>query len=319
MEVTAVTTAYVYVGVKGSRNLDTGIRKSVWGWKPDVIVGTDYHPVLQSLKEGDRLCLGHLGLGRIQASEAQSRTVPTLVVARLTGGLYQDAEKVWDDEDGKTSYPYRVPLEIEETRYDVTSDDIGPEGIEALRMSAIRNGTPELPGSRESVMERVLEEVLEEYGGEPLDEEDPEDSANLDLPSALDVPSYTLARREQKIVRARKLDGRTEVPCDLCQLLLPKRLVHTAHIKRRSRSLHHERRDLNNVMFACVLGCDSLFEHGYVYVASDGSIRPSDAVRASADLSTAVGRVGTRCLAYSDASAPYFAWHRENIANVKGR
>jgi hypothetical protein len=78
-----------------------------------------------------------------------------------------------------------------------------------------------------------------------------------------------------------------------------------------------ERRDLNNVMFACVLGCDSLFEHGYVYVDADGAIRPSDHSASSAHLTTAVERLGDTCTAHTAASADYFAWHRHTIAHVK--
>lgn len=311
-----VTEVYVYVGEKGAANLRRGIERSVWGWKPDTAEQRAHHEVLASLKKDDRLYLGHLGLGRISGPEAQTRTVPEVVVARLTGGLYQDDAPVWDDD----VYPYRVRLVIEETLHDVTKEHprIGPEGIEALRRSACAQGGPYHPETRESVMEQVLEEALREHGGEErlLDSEDPADQVLLDLPPVLDVSAYVHVRAEQKKLRAKKLKGRTEVPCDLCGQVLPKRLVHTAHIKRRSRSDHAERTDLNNVMFACTLGCDSLFEHGFVYVDGGGRIRPS-AKAEGEPLSTAAQRLGDRCLAFSAKSADYFAWHRQTIAAVE--
>lgn len=329
---------YVYVGKEGAVNLERGIQESVWGWKHEAVEGEQYQNLLASLKAGDRLYLGHLGLARVLAPDAQGMTVRKLVVATLTGGVYQDSAKVWDDEDEETSYPYRVPLRIEDTLHDVTNDDIGPEGIEALRLSLIKQGTPQLAGDEESVMEAILEAILKEEGkkrgkrqgdrnpgtrgsGEKkstprlLDWEDPDDRNHLELPSVLDLPRYTLARREQKLLRTRKLKGRDEVPCDLCQVVLPKRLVHTAHIKRRSRSSHQERQDLDNVMFACVLGCDSLFEHGYVYIDTGGYIHASDQVRGEG-LTAASQRLGVSCSAYSEKSADYFAWHRENVAGV---
>ncbi|SHJ17566.1 hypothetical protein SAMN05421803_10446 [Nocardiopsis flavescens] len=312
-----ITEVYVYVGEKGTANLRRGIERSVWGWKLDTVEDKKaHHEVLTSLKKDDRLYLGHEGLGRISRPEAQTRTVPEVVVARLTGGLYQHGTPVWDDD----VYPYRVPLVIEETLHDVTKEHprVGPEGIEALRRSACAQGGPYLPESRESVMEQALKEALQEHGGEKalLDPEDPADQIMRDLPPVLDISAYVHVRAEQKKLRAKKLKGRTEVPCDLCGQVLPKRLVHTAHIKRRSKSDHQERSDLSNVMFACTLGCDSLFEHGFVYVDAGGRIRPSSKAQGGA-LSTAAQRLGEHCLAFSTKNADYFAWHRRTIAAVE--
>jgi hypothetical protein len=318
-----VTTVFVYVGHKARKNLGTGIRESVWGWKAETAEGKANLPVLQSLREGDYLVLGFLGLGRISAEEARDRTVSRLFVTRLTGGLYQDHVPVWEDDP----YPYRVPLDLLDVWKDVTREDLGDEAWEALRLSASGKGAARPPVNEDSFMERLLSESLKEWEQElaragkgadaPGDPEDPADAANLDLPPVTDRPAYVLARTEQKALRRRKLAGKSEVSCDLCQLLLPKRLVHTAHIKRRSVSSHEERGDLNNVMFACVLGCDSLFEHGYVYVAADGSIHPAEQSAGNPALETAVARLGDTCTAHTDASADYFAWHRHNIAHVK--
>ncbi|WP_017605021.1 hypothetical protein [Nocardiopsis alkaliphila] len=308
------TEVYVYVGRAGAANLDRGIERSVWGWKAETAEEKEHHEVLTTLREGDLLHLGHLGLGRIPGPEAQTRTVARYVTTRLTGGLYENGSHVWDDD----VYPYRVPFTVVDTRYDVTKDDIGPEAIEALRRSASGKGGPKFPEDRESVLEQMLHEAVEAHKGPLLDPEDPADQVNLDLPSVLDRPAYVYVRAEQKRLRAKKLGGRTEVPCDLCQMVLPTRLVHTAHIKRRSASSPQERGDLGNVMNACVLGCDSLFEHGFVYVDVDGYIHASGQVRTGA-LVTAVERLGGRCSAFSEKNAHYFAWHRENIANMKER
>ncbi|MFD3683879.1 hypothetical protein ACFWTE_03505 [Nocardiopsis sp. NPDC058631] len=308
----AVTTAFVYVGADGKHNLDIGIDLSVWGWKASTAETPQNQAVLGSLKEGDRLVLGHLGLGRISPEEAQTRTVSELVVARLTGSPYQDTSPVWPDDD----YPYRVPLEVLEIREDVTRDEIGAESIEALRQSASTQGSPRLPEGQGSELEAFLEQEIEKYKEELSDPEDPADSTNLELPPVLDLPAFVLARAEQKKLRKAKLKGRPQVHCDLCQLLLPARLVHTAHVKKRSKSSYQERGDLDNLMLACVLGCDSLFEHGYVYVAADGSIHPSARVRAAPGLGAAVERVGRTCSSHNDASADYFAWHRHHIANM---
>ncbi|WP_017597331.1 hypothetical protein [Nocardiopsis lucentensis] len=318
-----MTTVFVYVGDKGRENLNTGIQESVWGWKSKTAEGKSHLPVLQSLREGDYLVLGFLGLGRINVEEARDRTVSELFVTRLTGELYQDHTQVWNDD----VYPYRVPLDVLGVWEQVGRDDVGEEAWEALRRSASAKGAARRPANENSFMEKLLAGALRQWGkelveaGKPADisgdSEDPADASALDLPPVTDRPAYVLARTEQKALRRQKLAGRSEVHCDLCQLLLPKRLVHTAHIKRRSVSSHEERGDLNNVMFACVLGCDSLFEHGYVYVADDGSIQSTAEAQSFPDLSGAVQRLGERCLAYNGSSAQYFAWHRKNIAEVK--
>lgn len=335
-----VTEVYVYVGKDGKANLKRGIDQGIWGWKCKAVESPGYQDLLTSLKAGDRLFLGHLGLGRISAEKAYSRTVPMLVATTLTGEVYQDQERVWNDESEKVSYPFRVNLQVDEVRYDVTRDDIGLGAIDALRRSAIANGAPEPNHGSETALEDTFNAFLEsqqkeepggkshqgkaggqkEIGGawdvhEFQDDEDPADRI-LDLPASLDLRVQTLARFEQKKLRREMLKGRTEVACDLCQTTLPKRLVHTAHIKRRSVSSHLECSDLNNLMFACVLGCDSLFEHGYVYVDTDGAIKPT-AEGESTWLSQAVQRLGGSCSAFSEKNAPYYAWHRENIANVK--
>ncbi|MFJ9557814.1 hypothetical protein ACIRPH_28730 [Nocardiopsis sp. NPDC101807] len=307
-----VAKAYVYVAKTARKNLETGIKQSVWGWKADTVNEGDNHNVLASLKKGDYLYLGFRGSGHISAPKAQSSVISKVVVTRLTGGLYEDTSKVWEDD----VYPYRVPLELVETMYDVTSEDIGEEGVEALRGSACGKGAAFLPESRESVMEKVLAKVLEDHKAGLTELEDPADSVNRDLPSVLDLRSYVLTRAEQKMLRQDKLDGRTQVHCDLCQLLLPARLVHTAHIRRRSESPRRVRLDPNNLMFACVLGCDSLFEHGYVYVAADGAICSAEKSEKDPALAVAVGRLGATCTAHTDESAAYFAWHRHNIAHV---
>lgn len=318
-----MATVFVYVGDKGRKNLDTGLERSVWGWKSATVEESANLPVLKSLRKGDYLVLGFLGLGRINAEQARDRTVPELFVTRLTGELYQDHTQVWEDDD----YPYRVPLDLTGVWKNVTREDVGHEGWEALRLSACSKGAARLPVSEDSFMEKLLSGALQEWRQElvqsekdadaPGDVDDPADTTNLDLPPVTDRPAYVLARTEQKALRRKKLAGKSEACCDLCQLLLPKRLVHTAHIKRRSVSSHKERGDLNNVMFACVLGCDSLFEHGYVYVATDGSIHSTEQTTGAPALITAAARLGDTCTAHTDASADYFAWHRHNIAHVK--
>jgi hypothetical protein len=86
-------------------------------------------------------------------------------------------------------------------------------------------------------------------------------------------------------------------------------------VKRRSVCTEQERLDLANIMVACTLGCDHLFELGYIYVDTDGAIRLAEKVSQTAALAEAAGELeGRRCSAHQESSAKYFDWHREAVA-----
>ncbi len=89
-----------------------------------------------------------------------------------------------------------------------------------------------------------------------------------------------------------------------------------AHIKRRSEATHEERLLMANIMPACLMGCDELFEHGFVYVDTDGVIAASPRSNDTTDLAAAAAHLAGRTVAdYDEHRAPFFAWHREHTAN----
>ena len=74
-----------------------------------------------------------------------------------------------------------------------------------------------------------------------------------------------------------------------------------------------EKRDINNVMAACKLGCDDLFEKGYVtvrdalIVAEQPSVVTERVRKAVADLES------RRVNGWSELNQPYFEWHRRSV------
>ena len=67
-------------------------------------------------------------------------------------------------------------------------------------------------------------------------------------------------------------------------------------------------------MRACTLGCDHLFEMGYVLVDADGTIQQGPVTPTTADLDGAVNRiVGRGCTAHSRDSELYLEWHRASL------
>jgi hypothetical protein len=128
----------------------------------------------------------------------------------------------------------------------------------------------------------------------------------------LDAQVLTSVRREQRKLRTKLLGQATTASCALCGRTVPGNCIRTAHIKRRATCNEQERRDLANVMFACTLGCDHLFELGYIYVDESGTIQAHKARSVTPDLQQAIERVtGRTCEEHTSASDLYFTAHRE--------
>lgn len=126
----------------------------------------------------------------------------------------------------------------------------------------------------------------------------------------LDRTALARYRVEQDALRHVLIGDDPTGRCALCGRVLPVGLLVAAHVKPRAECSDDERRDLRNVaMLACHLGCDRLYELGYVSVDPDGSLVTADADGALADqLAPLAGRA---CGAHHERSAGYFAWHRE--------
>ena len=136
----------------------------------------------------------------------------------------------------------------------------------------------------------------------------------LDAWSELDTRREVLARREQHILREIVLGQAAVAPCAICGGEYPKDLVVVAHIKRRADCSDRERRDYaSNVIPMCKLGCDELFEKGYI-VVRDGVVRTAKK-RTTHAVDAYLDRVaGRRCPRWNPRTAPYFRWHARRVA-----
>lgn len=126
-----------------------------------------------------------------------------------------------------------------------------------------------------------------------------------------DGSTWSTIRKEQGHLRKHLLNGRTVAPCSLCGSELPSGLLITGHIKPRSKCSEQERRDFRSAaVLICSLGCDALFEWGYVVVGPAGAILPG-APAETQPLTNAVARLtGRRCSAHNEQTAMNFAAHR---------
>ena len=128
-----------------------------------------------------------------------------------------------------------------------------------------------------------------------------------------------LARREQSALRDHLLDGYGQATCALCGRRLPAELLVAAHILPRRFLDEAQRKDLSHVaMLACVLGCDELFERGYLVVDDAGIVRDLTAP-GLADVSAVTSKIaGRQCAAFSKRTASTFASHRAQFQHTHG-
>ena len=136
----------------------------------------------------------------------------------------------------------------------------------------------------------------------------------------LDERRLAAVRREQGLVRRLLLGGDSKGECVICGNVLPFNLLVAAHIKSRHACTEREKRDCrNNTALMCTLGCDALFEAGFISVLKAKVARgPVEAVEAAVRFAVQK-RLGKQCPAYSLLSEPYFSWRRTAHRRHGGR
>ncbi|WP_427018756.1 hypothetical protein ACQCSX_09605 [Pseudarthrobacter sp. P1] len=123
-----------------------------------------------------------------------------------------------------------------------------------------------------------------------------------------DDPGMTTIRVEQAHLRKHLLRGRQNAPCSICGEDLPARLLIAGHIKPRGKCTEEERMDHErSAMLICALGCDALYEWGYILVGEDGRIhagQPAETKRIEDAVDVLVGKL---CSAFNEHTAESFA------------
>lgn len=128
--------------------------------------------------------------------------------------------------------------------------------------------------------------------------------------SETDVLSLRTIRAEQAELRRHLLNGSLASKCSICGEFVPATLLIAAHIKPRSKCSEEERKNYSTAaMLVCNLGCDALFEWGYVIVDGSGKIRPGRAPETERVKRAIAAVVGKTCLAYNKNTSPKFMQH----------
>lgn len=153
--------------------------------------------------------------------------------------------------------------------------------------------------------------VPDTLAGRPWDEV-------VDPGSPTDGKRWSTYRREQNELRDRLLGGKADGICALCRETWPAELLVAAHIKPRRDCTEIERRDYANVaMLLCALGCDVLFEWGFVVVNSNGAIREGRGPGHPALRARVNQLAGGLCVMHTPSSAPYFAARTASVSARK--
>lgn len=307
----------LYLSRAARANLEIGIREGRWGLTQDAVSRLLSHldpprtglDLLKELRAGDHIVAASGGPNsRVRRGGWADARLAEGFLWRVTAPYYYDTSEPWPAPPNKPdeTYPHRFGIELAEAFGPIDKARVELAGMDALHYSANVGGLP-MPIAPATPVLFTLPPVA---AGQS------EDPAFGVLGGELDGIALVSVRREQRRLRATRLGTSLTAACDLCERNLPVDCIRIAHIKRRAEATDQERRDPSNIMLACSLGCDHLFELGYIYVNEAGIIRSAksraswpDAQKAAVD-----SLVGKSCSAHTSASSTYFAWHAATIA-----
>lgn len=132
-----------------------------------------------------------------------------------------------------------------------------------------------------------------------------------DIAGSLDRDHTTKGRLEQRYLRENLFSNTTVSTCALCGRKYPNEIMIAAHIKPRSECTNKERKDINNVVFPiCNIGCDVLYERGYIGINEKGKILTTKSLSTTREVKRILARLKNRgCSHWQEGNSKYFSWH----------
>lgn len=153
------------------------------------------------------------------------------------------------------------------------------------------------------------EELLFDVAGEPVSLESARAEINQQMET--DGIGSRMTRHEHYFIVRHLFKGLPSGRCCICLNEYPRRMLVAAHIKKRAACDKKEKLDIENIAAPmCRMGCDPLFEFGYIsvrngMVVKHPSIEVSDAILRYMD-----GVSGNNVSAWNNKTIKYFDWHR---------
>ncbi|WP_126247180.1 hypothetical protein [Chitinophaga rhizosphaerae] len=157
--------------------------------------------------------------------------------------------------------------------------------LEQLGLEELNGGTDEVSGSESQAEDKLKR-----------------------LPKT-DRITTVVARKEHDLLTYLLHYNRIENTCAICHKIFPVSLLVTAHIKRRANCSHEERINRFIVMPLCKLGCDELYERGYISIVNGKvvSVRKSPLTETVRQYIEGIDQ--NTCAYYNEITQDYFAWH----------
>lgn len=137
---------------------------------------------------------------------------------------------------------------------------------------------------------------------------------HVDQIQELDAVATSIVRKEQGLLRKKLLGNASMGKCGICSKTYPVQFLIAAHIKKRSECLDVEKADIPAIaMPMCLMGCDALYEKGYLTVV-DGRIVIDNT--SNPELRNLLNSLeGKSCDYWNNDNSGYFDWHRRNTFN----
>ncbi|MBX8574651.1 hypothetical protein [Pseudomonas cichorii] len=119
-------------------------------------------------------------------------------------------------------------------------------------------------------------------------------------------------RKEHRYIVDHLFGKRLTGICCICQGEYPRKLLVAAHIKKRAACEKKEKLDIEHIAAPmCKMGCDPLFEHGYISVR-DGVVVKHPSLEMTSTIKHCVDQlVDKKIPIWSVKNSKYFKWHRE--------
>lgn len=136
----------------------------------------------------------------------------------------------------------------------------------------------------------------------------------FDPKKPLDTEGKALFRKEQSFLRRFLFANNKISICGICGKEFPVELLVAAHIKRRANCTIDEKLDYKNiVMPMCKLGCDALYENGYITII-EGKIVTCMSKFHTQALNDYIDSLNDRsCTYWNINSLKYFKWHNKLV------
>jgi hypothetical protein len=140
------------------------------------------------------------------------------------------------------------------------------------------------------------------------------EKALKNLPETNRITS-AIARKEHNLLTSLLHGKRVNNECAICHKTFPTSLLNTAHIKKRANCTHEERVNRYIVMPLCTLGCDELYERGYISIVNGKIVALRKKPLTEAVRKYIAGIEGNDCSYYNETTKGFFDWHHDHHKN----